>query len=368
MVDTAPAAPSGPPAASGPASQPATDAVIQSQRAPLRAETLARLQAMNAPAAVAPAIVASAVAAPGATPPAEPVVAAPAVDAAPAEPATPVVAPPAEPAGMAAVRKAEQHARRQLADERAKMVAEFDTQRTEWKAKVDRAAAIDAAATNARRDPIGALRALGFTDEDFEPLGRTLYGASPAGQKDPRYKASGEAALAQREQLTAVQRLEAQIKSLTDERAAEKQQAVVQSQLDTYADGVLKEITDSTPIAKSALAKNPAKVRAALLEVADRLYTESGPSHDLRDIPDAAAVLAAYEAERIAELELYGVDPSTLARPAAPKVPAAPPVKPPTATLAPGGGTGPTIQATGAKPTREEALVALRKIRDGAAS
>lgn len=360
MVDiaSAPAPQAAAPGVPSPTVNAAPPAAIDKRSATLAAMAALR-NGTSPPAAAAPV-----------APPAVPAIA----DPAPADPETPVAArpdpaPPApateEPPGMAAVRKAEQHARRQIAEERSRQQAEFDAQKIAWQAKLDKATALEQRLENARRDPIGLLKAAGFTDDDLEPLGRTLYGASPAGQKDPRYKASGEADLRARAESERVQRLETELRDLKGSLTKRDEQAQIQAHLDQFADGVVKAVGDTTPIARAALSKNPARVRAALLEVADRLYTDSGPSHDLRDVPTPAQVLAAYEADRRAELEMYGIDPAVIGRGHAPAAAPAPAPAPPAATIAPSGSSAGLAPRPSPLPSREEQLAALAKLRAG---
>src|ERR1051325_5109093 len=276
--------------------------------------------------------------------------------AAPAAAQEPTGAAAGEPPGMAQVRKAEQHLRRKLAEERAQMLADIELQKSGWQAKLEKAEAIDRAVSAARKDPVAALKALGFSEDEFDALGRMIYAHTPEGQKDPKFRASAEAMLREREGRTAVEKLQAELAELKGTLTAREQQAQAQTQLDAYAADLTKAVGDQTPLAKAALAKAPAKAKQALLEIADRLYMASGPSHDLRDIPTAAEVLQAYEAQRSAELEELGIDPKSIGRPAA----VATPAPRPTTTIAPSGTAAPI--APKAKMTREEMLAEMAKM------
>lgn len=369
MVDSAQAAPTEEAPLAPVASGVSAGQILQERRAPQRDGILAGLREARGSAGqavVAPAEVA-------ADPPAEPAAAADPADEVADPAAEPAVEtkPPAEvePPGMAQVRKAEQHARRQLAQERATMLADFEQQKAAWTAKLDKAAALEAKISTARQDPLAALAALGFAEGDYDALGRLIYAHSPEGQKNPATKAAAAAALAQtsaqREQQTAVQKLQAKIDAMEAAQTQREQQASTQREIDKYAAGLAKGVTDHTPLAKSALAKNPERTQARMLSIADRLYVESGPSNDLRDVPTPAQVLAAYEAERIAELEELDIDPKTFLRAEAAKPAAAKPAPAarPAATIAPSGGSAPSVIKSDAKPTREELLAGLAKMR-----
>lgn len=324
----------------------------------------------GASAAAAAPVVPDAAPAPGAAPePATPVES-PAVDPAAAAAAAPAAAdletPPAEPPGMAAVRKAEQHARRQLAQERAAMLADFDSQKAAWQAKIDKASEIESRITNARQDPLAAMAALGFSESDYEAVGRLLYAHSPEGQKDPRHKAAAAQTLAQREQQAVLDKLQRELAEMKEGMSARERAAEQQARADRYINLITKAVSDETPLAKAAYAKNPERTKAALFDIALRLYAESGPSDDLRDEPTPAEVLRAYDAQRAAELEELGFDPKTLGRPAAAPAPVAstPPARP-AATLAPAGAGAPVAPKTNEPPSRDEVLAGLAKMRGG---
>lgn len=270
---------------------------------------------------------------------------------------------------MAAVRKAEQHARRQLATERATMLADFDQQRAAWQTKVAKATEIETRIANARQDPLAAMAALGFAESDYEAVGRLLYAHSPEGQKDPRHKAAAAQTLAQREQQTAMEKLQAKLDALEKDVTSRQEQADQRMRAERYVASVEKAATDETPLFKSAVSKNPDKTRAKLYEIALALYRDSGPSDDLRDDPTPAEVLRAYEAHRAAELEELGIDPKLIGRPAAAAAPT-PALAPtpaasarPAATLSPSGAGAPAVTRPNTPPNRDDVLAALAKMR-----
>lgn len=376
MVDSAPA-----PVL--PASPPASQ-VLAEQRAGNRDAALAALKQIRdgseAPAAPAAQVTAppagdqvptDPAAAPEAAPPADPAPAPEAVAAPdPAPPATPPT--PAEPPGMAAVRKQEQHLRKQLAAERAQMQQEFEQQRAQWQQKLDAAAArqskIDDAAR--RRDAIALLQEHGFSEQDFDPVGRLIYAASPAGKKDPAAAAAAAQELARsgqsREVMTTVEKLQQEIADLRQAHQQTIAQQQAQANLDRYMASVTKEIGDATPLARAAMAKNPDRTRNMLTQIADELYTASGPSDDMRDVPTPAEVIAAYEARRTAELEELGIDPKMIGRSAAAPATIAPPAAPaarPAATIAPSSVAATTVPKAPGPPDRNEVLAGLAKLR-----
>lgn len=351
---------------------PAPAEALRQAREPQRAGALEALKAIRAAAdgGVAPAP-------PAPTPTVAPAVApeieveAPAVET-PADDAAP--APAVEtPDVHASIRKQEIHLRKQIATERANMEAEFAQRMAALQPKIDQQSKLEQAIANARQDPLHAIKTiLGFSDADMAPLSQLIYSASPEGQKDPRYAKLGREALEKNGQLTQIEKLQKQFDELNKSIEQKQNEAVLQQQLDRYAATIVKAIDAKTsPLASSAMAKNPERARAQMMTVADRLYMESGPSHDTRDLPTPAEVLKAYEAERRQEIEELGIDVSLIGK-AAP----APAKKIPT-TLAPAEAPAPAIEAPvvavkpnptarpqGQKPTREEALLELRKMRE----
>lgn len=305
--------------------------------------------------------------------------------AAPATPPTPPT-PPTEPTAipedhpaLVQLRKQEQHIRRQLAEQRDAFRAEMDREQRAHQARIEKAEAIERRISSLRSDPdavIALLSEAGYGEADFEPLGKLLYGHGPEGAKQPGYKAQAHQTLAQRQLAEKVTALEKQIAEAHQAQQRQAAEAQAMANLDRWYSSVTKAADDTTPLARAALAKNPERARDRMLAIADRIYVQSGPSDDLRDVPTAAQVLRAYEAERAAELEELGIDPKTAFRPAAPPRPAAtlapsaPAAVTPPVVVAPTGpaqvvsapGT-PPVAAKPAPPTREEFLadIARRK-------
>ena len=361
MVDSAP----------GPAAPPASQ-VLSEQRAGNREAALTALKQIRDGAEAPPAVTAQVASAPGSeqvpVTPVEPVEPA-AVPAEPVAPVAPEPAAPAEPPGMAALRKQEQHLRRQIAQERAQLAQQFEQERAAWQTKLDAAAAREAKLASARQDPIAALQALGFTEADFDPVGRLIYAASPSGKKDPAAAAAAAQELARagahRETATSVAALQREVAELRAAQERSVAQQAEQAGMDRYLATVTKEIGDSTPLARSAWSKNPDRTRNAFAQIADELWNASGPSDDLRDVPTPGEVLAAYEARRSAELEELGIDPKMIGRAAAPASVAqlAAPAVRPGATIAPSSIAAPIVTKQPGPPSREEVLAGLQQLR-----
>lgn len=366
--------------------------MLLDRRTPQRDSLIAGMAALrNGASGAAPAQPAPPVqpAAEPAAPPAEAPAEAPA-ESQPPQPATTEPAtqpespadPQADPPGMAQLRKQEQHLRRQIAHERAQMLAEFDQQKAAWQAKLDEAGKLEQKLAAARQDPIAAFNALGFTDADYEAVGRALYAHSPEGRKDPRHAEAAARALEKRSQETREEKREREWNEFKEKQAQAEQAAYVQAKIDEYYESLTGALADDSPHARYLVGKNPRGAQAQLLQIADRLYTESGPSHDLREMPAPAQVLKAYEAERLAqiksdlsELAALGIDPMSLIKPAAKPAPAqAVPAATPAAPPQPAQAAAPAIAAPEAPPatpsipkqppSRDEVLAQLAKFRN----
>jgi hypothetical protein len=318
----------------------------------------------GAPApAVAPPVVpaAPAAAAPAAATPAKP-----GDPAAPGAAPAPVGAPPAAdeiPAGVQAqVRKFEQHARRQLAEERQRMLAEVEQHRTSLQPRLAKATELEGLLERAGQDPMALLAVAeraGYGADNLEMLAQLFYAHSAEGLKDPRRKAAAQAALRGREQAGSVSKLEREIAEMKQQAQERERAAAIQTHMTQYAASAVAAIGDSTPLA--AAIKDSPELQQRLLGVAARLYHESGPSDDLREEPEPAEVVRAYEAQRRAELEAMRPEFEALARIAAPAAAAAPLAAGAAATTPPAvtPPADPPAPPVTRRPTREELLAGI---------
>lgn len=260
---------------------------------------------------------------------------------------------PDDPA-LAAIRKQELHLRRQLAEERAQWQAEREREMAPLRQQLTEFEQWKKQQASAKDDPISYLKAAGYTEADFDQLARQVYAESPEGRKDPKNRVAALQTRAQQEAIAeakAAREEAAAVRKLLEER---DQQAQAEAHRQRYLSTVAKAVSDETPIARAALARNPERTQQRLYEIADRLYTESSPYEDLREVPAPAAVLKAYEAE-FTEIE-------ELIRAARPQ-----PVQPaetqpkPSTTLTPGGSAPTQVQRSGRK-SREELIADLQRM------
>lgn len=280
----------------------------------------------------------------------------PATELVPAEVAEPKLDP--EDPGAKALAKQEIYLKRKLAEERQKYLDEAAAKNAEAEAKLAEVRKFEAARGKLKEDLHGFLVENGFTPSDIEHASQLLWAHSPEGSKDPKAKELALKTKAEREQAAVIEELRKRLdeKDQREREREERQQA--QARAEQYIAGVTKAVTDSTPLAKAALAKNPDKTRAKLFEIALRLHQESGPTDDLREDPTPAEVLRAYEAERAAELEELGIDPKTIGKPAA--APAAPAATKPPTTLSPSA-PAPTEPVRPGRKSRDELIAFVRQ-------
>jgi hypothetical protein len=330
-----------------PPAPPSARPSIVEQRAATRAAVLAGLprQAPPQPSAPAPAPVA-------APPPAAPA----AADPAKISDTTPEVSENSEPPGMAAVRKAEVHLRRQLAEEQARARAELERERSTWMTKVQAAEERERALAAARQDPEAALRALGIGEDEYADWSRVLYALTPEGAKNPDAKRYVQERLQRGKERSEVDQLRDQVEQLRRDREQEQARAQSEQLTERYYSGFATAIEASAPIARARHAADPAGLRADLLATAERLYVESGPSNDLREVPSHAEVVKAYEADRRATLIQLKAEYEAIAGASA-TPPATPPPTPPPA---PPGATPPHR-----KLSRAELIAAAQSMRQG---
>jgi hypothetical protein len=271
------------------------------------------------------------------------------------------------------MRRAEVHTRRQIAAERAQMQADFDQQRAQMQPRIEKATQIEQLIGGVRTNPMALLAAVGFGEADYEALAHVIYAHSPKGVQDPKRREAAQAALAQTAVAHRLDKTERELAEWKKTATEREQQAArsteAQAFIGRWLGEVGKAVTDATPLAK---ATSPERLQPRLLAITDRLWAESGPSDDLRVMPDPAAVVHAYEAERRAELEVMRAEYEVLTKPAT--APAVNPVAVPApAATAPGAAPQtqqpPPVAPNGAsrKLSRDELLENIRKQRAAAA-
>lgn len=220
------------------------------------------------------------------------------------------VAPDAETSKrVAAIQAAERRKAETIAGERAKLDQRAKAIETEWSPRVKKAEDFEALQAKAKKGGVhlvDALRALGLGDDDLEPAAQVLYAHSKAGAADPARKQQADKLLREREAVSEVESLRAELRELKGDLSKEREQQTFDQQRTTFLDHTVKAIADDMPIAKALATKNPTKLRAALWATTVEL-TEANDG----EMPDFPDIVAAYEAQRRAELEELGLSPPT---------------------------------------------------------
>jgi hypothetical protein len=131
--------------------------------------------------------------------------------------------------------------------------------------------------------------------------GEQTYARSKAAAADPKYRQAADRAMRERELGDSAAKNEKRIADLESKLEEREKVAAADRALDEYFGRVTRRAGDETPHVKALIAKNPARARAELEEVAFELAKKLGR------LPKAATVLAAQEKRIARMLRDYGV-------------------------------------------------------------
>lgn len=209
---------------------------------------------------------------------------------------------------LEAVQRAERRAKEAVAREREVLTA--DRQEMERKfaplaAQVER---FEQLAKRAKFDPVSVLLHLGLSEDDFEPIARSIYDHSKAAASDPKRKEYSQRAMREREAADQLSQVQKEFSEFKQQMETREREATSQQQVATYLDAVAKAASDETPIVRSMIEKNPSRARERLTSAAQYLLDETG------EVPDAGDVLRALEKAEREELESRGIDPDMVSR------------------------------------------------------
>lgn len=207
---------------------------------------------------------------------------------------------------IAAVSKAEKRSREQLAKERtelSELKASIERERAEIARQLEEVKSFTQLKAKARFAPAEVLRALGLTDDDFEPAARDIYAQSKAAAADPKNREAAARMQAQREYQDKVSQLESKLDAMTKQLEAKEQAAKYEQAWQGFYGDIVKgtEKTDA-PLLKTALAKAPQKTQRIIQQVAADIYRDTG------EWPDPEDVIVTYEKQRRQELEELGIE------------------------------------------------------------
>lgn len=256
--------------------------------------------------------------------------------------------------GLAAVDRA----KKQLLEEKARAKAELEQERADLlrdRSEFRKTATKeDELRALAKRDPLEALRRLGYaTDEDeaaWEHVGRSAFPLTKDGKKDPRTREAAERAIRERGSSTKLDAAMERIEKLENELKDRDTRSQAKDFARDWTDKAIKAIPTEPTLIGKLHAKSPDKARSAILDIGARLERELGAA------PTHAEAIAEYERVRRDELEEQGVDVDAMLVPTSATATKAAPSK--TLDVAqPATGTKPINGAT----TRTEKLSAASK-------
>jgi hypothetical protein len=196
----------------------------------------------------------------------------------------------------------EKRSRDKIAKEREQLAADkakLEQDRQQVAAERAELEAFKKAKERAKLDPVAYLEAGGV--DDFDYASRQAFARAKAAT-NPENREAAARLMRERETETKVERIERELAETKQMLAQRDQQQAFEASRGQYLEHTVKAIDDSAPIAKALAAKNPAKLRAALWQTAERLIEENDG-----DVPEPEEVIAAYEATRKAELDELGI-------------------------------------------------------------
>lgn len=249
---------------------------------------------------------------------------------------------PATARSLAMIAKADERARKKLAEERNAQAAKLkeerealERERAEVAAARKALDAFEKIKARARYEPDAVLAELGLSDEDMEHAAKAAWARSKAGASDPKQRDAVARSAQQRERddriAAAEKRAEAAEKRAEEafKRIEEREQAArTEVAVNNYLDTASKAITPTAaPLVAKWAEKSPAKVRQVMHAVA----VELAEAND--EPPSPADLVAEVERRRRADLEDSGIDIAAIL--GAPKKPTPPG---PSRTLERGGG------------------------------
>ena len=254
---------------------------------------------------------------------------------------------------LSVVQKAEKRSREAIAEAKRAAADEVQSERArltrEFAPHIESAKAYAAAKEQARTNPVALLRSLGVSDEDMDYVARQVYASSSAAAADPKNSAAAAQARRERESDSELARLRKTVEDMQTGQTQREQQAQASAAAQNYIASVAKAVSDETPLVAKLLEKSPQKAHERIATMTNMMLERD------REVPDAADVLAAVEAERRAELEELGIDPTTITK----AKPTAPVVK--SKTLDPAASPGAKAPAAAPRESAEERRVRLER-------
>lgn len=208
-----------------------------------------------------------------------------------------------------AVKREEKRAKAEVARERTRLAEQVEQLQEQWRPKIEAAKRFEALKGRARTDLGGVLRELGLGDADFESAARYIYGLSPAGRADPRYREQAERQLRDNEQGTRLEQTERELRELRESITQKERLAQAADATASFIEEAVSAVdATSAPLTARLVSASPKAARARFAAAAEELLTETG------EIPDHDDVIERVEENRRAQLEEMGLDPEAVTK------------------------------------------------------
>lgn len=260
-----------------------------------------------------------------------------------------------------AIEKRDRRAREQLAAERAAWKAERELEVAELarlRAEQPKAPSLDELKKlPPSRRAIEAMKLAGLDPDDedvMEVIARDAYARSKSGKADPKNRVYADQVAEKNGLETQLAEMRRMIEETRETLTQRDQRQALEAFQSQYLAEALKAVPADPSFIGLAHAANPAKAKAALLSIGQRIERDTG------ETPSHAEVIAEYERATREDLTDRGFSEAQiaamLAPPAAPKKPAPAPMR---ATIDPS--AGPSTAPVDPTTTREQKLARARE-------
>jgi len=155
------------------------------------------------------------------------------------------------------IRAREKQSKEALAEERADWKREREREEARLSPRLAELEKFETLKARAKYDPAGVLEALGLSDDDMEAASKAAWSRSKAAKADPKQREAVEKTAKEREAADRLAALEKRIAEREKAETERENQARVQTMLTSYLDSISKAASDSTPLARAHLSKNP---------------------------------------------------------------------------------------------------------------
>lgn len=198
---------------------------------------------------------------------------------------------------LAKVQKFEKKVRDQAAERDRQFAKERDEFLAEWKPKMEAYEAFEKLKSR-KSSPEAILKAVGYSEDDFEELSKIIWGLSKTGSADPKNKEAVARLQANRELRDQNEALQKRLDSIEGKLTQKEKEAESNRRYEQYMGRVEKSVSDETPLVKKRLELAPKSTRHMLVKVAHKLAEKHG------SLADPKKVARAYEQRLVRERDL----------------------------------------------------------------